>query len=218
MDGHPFREAPAETRLAGTRVEPASRRRGFLFMLLFSTIWNAISWIVFLAILASDTPWIVFAFLSIFLLVGVIVIGVTIHAGLALFNPVVEIYISTPEPALGDMLEVTWRVLGRSSRIRGLDVEIKGLEEATYRRGTDTTTDTATFFHERLARTRDPREIAGGRSRVVIPAGAVPSFAGSHNAIHWKITVAGDIPRWPDIDDTFTIKVIAKQARTRRAA
>ncbi len=33
------------------------------------------------------------------------------------------------------------------------------------------------------------------------------SFASDHNAVVWAIHVHGEIPRWPDVNETFEIEV-----------
>jgi len=33
------------------------------------------------------------------------------------------------------------------------------------------------------------------------------SFESPHNKITWFVKVTGDIPRWPDIDEAFPIRI-----------
>lgn len=220
MEGHPFRDAPATTRkLASTKLESGnSPLKNFLVFGVFTVVWNSIVALIFASAVASGETFFTL-FSSIFLLVG---IGLVIYASylfLAIFNPTIEIHVSEGLPALGDTIDLRWKIRGSASRIRALKVELVGMESATYRRGTDTTTDVEVFETVRIAHTDDPREIAEGAGTVVIPAGGVPSFTAKHNLVLWVIKIEAEIPRWPDLEDTFEVAVVAsKPHRAQRQA
>ena len=40
-----------------------------------------------------------------------------------------------------------------------------------------------------------------------IPEDTMHSFASPNNEVVWSLVVSGDIPRWPDVDETFDIEV-----------
>lgn len=218
MEGHPFRDPPSR-QLPSTRITASgSRVTKFLAIAAFAVIWNVICIVIFAGTLSSGDAFFTI-FLSIFLVVGLVVIGAAVHAFLAIFNPTIELHVSTALPALGDTLDVRWHVAGKASRIEVLQIELVGFESATYRRGTDTTTDTHVFVKLALAHTAVTSEIADGTGTIVIPAGAVPSFTGGNNKIVWEIRIDGVIPRWPDINEQFQLEVVAsKQHRKHREA
>ncbi len=212
MEGHPFRDAPATTsKLPSTKIETGtSRVKNFLVLGVFTLVWNAIVLLIFVSALSSgETFFAVFS--SLFVLVGVGLIAYSIYLFLAIFNPTIELHVSEGLPALGDTLDLRWKIVGSASRIRALKIELLASETATYRRGTDTTTDTNIFERIRIAHTDDAREIAEGTGTVVIPAGAVPSFVATHNQIVWGIHIEGDIPHWPDLEDLFALEVVANK-------
>ncbi len=212
MEGHPFRDAQVTKRkLPSTKIETGtSRIKHFLAGGLFTLVWNAIVLLIFISALSSgETFFAVFS--GLFVLVGV---GLVVYSGylfLAIFNPRIELHVSEGLPALGDTLDIRWKIVGSASRIRALKIELRATESATYRRGTDTTTDTNVFERIRIAHTDVPREIAAGTGSVAIPAGAVPSFVAPHNHIGWAIHVEGDIPWWPDLQDWFALYVVANK-------
>jgi hypothetical protein len=37
------------------------------------------------------------------------------------------------------------------------------------------------------------------------------SFESSHNKIIWKVKLHGDIPRWPDVSETYTLNIVPKE-------
>lgn len=212
VEGHPFRDAPATTRrLPSTKIAPGnSRVKDFAVMGFFTLVWNLIVLLIFASALSGGEVFFS-VFSSIFVLVGVGLIAYSIYLFLAIFNPTIELRVSEGLPALGDTLDLHWKIVGSASRLRALKIELLATERATYRRGTDTTTDTHVFERIRIAHTDDPREIAEGTGSVTIPAGAVPSFLAKNNQIVWAIHIEGDIPRWPDLEDTFSLEIVANQ-------
>jgi hypothetical protein len=210
VDGHPFRDAPAR-RVPSGRVKAGSRLAKFIALGGLCLLWNSVIW--FIVTMTWGESIALTGFLSLFVIAGLAVFAAAVHAGLALLNPTVELYVSEVEPALGEMLDVRWHLTGKPQRLRKLLVELVAVEEATYRRGTDTTTDRHVFVREQLAHTDLAREIRDGTASVRIPH-TVPTFKATNNRIVWKLAFAGDIPRWPDIDDEFELVVVGhKQAR-----
>lgn len=213
VDGHPFRDPPAR-RVAGGRIKPASRSASLWVLAVFTVLWNSVVWFMLFAML--DESVLAVVFLSIFLIAGLGLAVVTLHQFLAIFNPTIELYVSEPQPALGETLDVRWHVAGRAHRIKALKVELIAVEQATYQRGTDTTTDHHVFVRHQLAHTDARGEIRDGSATVVIPH-TVPTFTAKNNKIVWKVVIGGDIPRWPDIDDEFELTVIGSKL-VRKAA
>jgi len=64
---------------------------------------------------------------------------------------------------LGGSAQLQWTLSGQTSRISEFTVTLRGVEEARYRRGTNTCTDHNTFYEMELYRTSDAYEIASGR-------------------------------------------------------
>ncbi|HEY7863544.1 MAG TPA: DUF3592 domain-containing protein, partial [Thermoanaerobaculia bacterium] len=84
-------------------------------------------------------------FLLPFVAVGLFLVGAVGHAFLGMFNPRVKLEISSREIPVGGSASVSWTFTGKVSRIDTLTLKLVGLEEAQYRRGTDTYTDRETF-------------------------------------------------------------------------
>jgi hypothetical protein len=84
-------------------------------------------------------------------------------------------------------------------------------EEATYRQGTDTRTETKRVYRQTLFRGEGLR-VAGGapfqtRCDLEVPPDAMHSFKSGHNEITWKILVKGNPVRWPDFERSFPVIV-----------
>jgi len=125
---------------------------------------------------------------------------------LALFNPRAEVQISAP-PAPGVPVALSWRFLGNAGRLRRLTIKVEGREEATYRRGTDTTTVKRTFARYVVLDTTEPSRIASGETLLALPADTMHTFEASRNKVLWSLKLHGDIPNWPDIDDEVALTV-----------
>ncbi|HHQ47942.1 MAG TPA: hypothetical protein ENK19_03560 [Acidobacteria bacterium] len=152
--------------------------------------------------------WFLTVFLIPFVLVGLIVAGAVVYFLLALANPKTTVTLLTPSPRLGSTLRIAWRTTGRVERLRALTITFEGQEKATYRRGTDVHTDTSTFRTLKLAELHVPTEMRSGEAEVEIPEDTMHTFRGQSNQILWHLTVKGDIPRWPDVDDEWEIEVL----------
>ena len=198
--------------VAGTLKPKHSRRAKLLFILLFAVVWNAI--VAFLLVSEvlpglrdGDLDWMTGCFAIPFALVGVGLIGGVIYMLLALFNPVIEIEIGDTHLTPGESCTVRWSFTGNTRRIRHLTFTFEGREAATYRRGTDSVTDHHTFFSDEIVSTDHPATLGRGSATLTVPERTMPSFESSNNKIGWRLTVHGDIPYWPDVNEDFPIQV-----------
>jgi hypothetical protein len=197
----------------GPRVLKSSSSRlvGVIVIAVFVAIWNGVIFFAFFrSLFRHRLNWFDVAqllFMVPFLLVGLVLIGLLIHQVLALFNPKAELSIQPATPALGDQLEVTWQLMGRTHVLRRLRIFLEAREEATYRRGTSTYTDKKPFLNIEVATTASAAEMSTGQARVNVPADTAPSFKSDNNRIVWTLCIRGDIPRWPDLNEEFEIQV-----------
>lgn len=153
---------------------------------------------------AGRPEWFLMIFIVVFGLVGLAMIGAIIHSFLGLFLPRPVVTINTRNLALGDTAELNWNIPG-TARMTEFLITLEGREEATYRRGTDTHTETHTFYRQHIIRTSEAHEIVKGRVEFVIPHDIVPTFKASNNTIQWQIRLRGIIPNYPDIDYEYDI-------------
>ncbi len=143
-----------------------------------------------------------------FLLAGLAMIAGSIYYFLALFNPWPRIHLSAAAAPLGAAVDIEWELKGRTSKLSRLRIELQGREQATYRRGTSTATDTKTFAAIPIADTTHRTEMGIGRGRFVIPPHTMHSFSAPNNTIVWKVKVHGEVDRWPDVNEEFDFTVL----------
>lgn len=178
--------------------------------------WNAITSIFFFEMVSG---WMngkgdgcMTVFLIPFELIGIGLIGAVVYYFLALFNPRPTLQVAGGAvAALGETIEVEWSTTGNVNRVKAFTITFEGREEATYKRGTSTTTDKSTFLTITLVTSTNGSEMRRGKALLSIPADTMHSFKSRNNKIVWTFKVAGDIPRWPDIGEEFDLEVLPQR-------
>lgn len=188
---------------------PGCAFAGLTFVALF---WNGITWGILLATRPGD--WGTRIFLSIFVLIGLGIALGAFYQFLALFNPRPVLIVSAPAVPLGATLGVRWRFTGNVRRIVKLTISLVAREEATYRRGTSTTTDRIVFVNTVLFDSVDRAQFASGSMNVEIPRDSIHTFSAPNNRILWMLHVHGDIRKWPDVNAEFPITVLPRETAT----
>lgn len=92
-----------------------------------------------------------------------------------------------------------------------LEVLLVCEEEATFRHGTDTRTETRQVYRQPVF-SQDSFEVRRGlpfetSCELTIPGGAMHSFRSEHNEISWKLLVKGAVAGWPDYERSFPVIV-----------
>jgi hypothetical protein len=190
-------------------ASPLGKLIGVTFICLF---WNGIvgvfTWFeVGMFMRGEGAGWALGAFLLIFQVIGVALLVMVPYQMLALANPRPIITVSRAAVPIGGSVSFAWELSGAAHRVSALKVILKGREEARYRRGTDTHTDTHVFHEETIVDATHGMSIARGNGTIRIPANSMHTFTADNNKIVWTLQVTGDIPRWPNIDETFDIVV-----------
>jgi hypothetical protein len=201
-----FDSGPAELR---PQASPTGKLLG---VILIATFWNGIVsvfvWQMVEGWRHGHPDGCLTVFMIPFVLVGLILVGAIGYQFLALFNPRVHLTLSRRAIPLGGTADIEWRLTGSVSRLQRLTVALEGREEATYRRGTSTSTDKSVFLSTPLADVPAGAVMAQGRTSFRVPEGSVPSFASANNKIIWTLKVAWEIKNWPDVAEEYTIAVL----------
>jgi hypothetical protein len=188
---------------------PMGKLIGITFICLF---WNGIVGVfTYFEIQAFRTGggegWFMALFLLLFQIVGVALLLSVPYQMLALANPRPTVTLSRGTLPIGGAVPFQWHLTGAASRVSRLTVTLKGIEQARYRRGTDTRTDTHEFHSEVVAEAMDPMGIERGSGTIRIPPATMHTFSANNNKIVWTLTVKGEISRWPDVDESFVVTV-----------
>lgn len=174
--------------------------------------WNGIVSAFVVQVVAAfrrgSPDWLMTLFMLPFVAIGIGLLGLIVYQFLALFNPRPTLELSSTRVPLGGAAELSWTFTGRTDRIGEFSVALRGREYATYRRGTNTYTDDNTFYEMELYKTSHTAEIASGQVGFVLPSDTMHSFEADNNKIVWNLEVRGDIPKWPDVKESFPITVV----------
>jgi hypothetical protein len=180
--------------------------------LLFAGFWNGIIsvfvWQAVKSFQKGRPDWFLAVFLIPFVAIGLGTLGFVGYSLLRLFTPGVTLRLSRRAIPLGESAELEWELGGRAAGVRVLRVWLEGREEATYARGTSTSTDKATFAEIEIAAANGTVDIRTGRARVAIPADTMHSFQSNNNKIVWVLRIKGEICNWPDVSEEFPITVL----------
>jgi len=88
-------------------------------------------------------------------------------------------------------------------------------EDATYRQGTNTRTESCEVVRQELLRREQVTLQSGAPLQVqcqfVVPESSMHSFKAPHNSISWKIVVEGSAVGWPQYRRTFHVVVVPRQ-------
>lgn len=193
-------------------LRPKMTRFGKLIALvLLSLFWNGIvSVFVWQAVRAwreGQPDGCLTAFLVPFVLVGLLLVFGAFRQLLVLFNPRLKITLGRSVLAPGEPVFLQWSMTGRAAGVRRLRIVLEGQEVATYRRGTDTHTDTETFASIPVVDTDQPYQMMASSASLEVPAGTMPSFTAERNKIVWMLKAVCEIPGWPDSEDEYEVLV-----------
>lgn len=188
---------------------PGARLVGHLII---AAIWNGITGAGIWAVLSQEErPGCALGLLSIFALIGALLLVSLPYQFLKLFNPRPVLTLDRAGIPLGGSATVSWSFSGAVRRIAKLKIVLEGREEATYRQGTNSKTDTALFARIPVIETEDPIAVQHGRATITLPAGTMHSFEADHNKIVWVFKLHGDIPSWPDVEEEIPATVLARE-------
>lgn len=187
------------------------RLLGLLGAILLAAFWNGIVsvfvWQAQKEWQRGGSPWFLTIFLIPFVLIGIGLIIHIFYRFFAIFSPRYAVSIGNRHLTPGAGTTVSWRREGGGGEPRRLSWWLVGREEATYRRGTDTRTDTAIFFERSLFDTQTRLMMPKGEVELSLPADAVPSFRGRHNKVRWFLLLHADVPGRPDVRDEYEVDV-----------
>ncbi|MCB1086999.1 MAG: DUF3592 domain-containing protein [Verrucomicrobiae bacterium] len=159
----------------------------------------------------GGVDWFLTLFLIPFVVIGAGLILGFFYQLLSLANPKPSLVLPGGPPRVGETLEVRWELQGRTSRVTRLTISLWGIESATYRRGTDTTTSHEVFLDLPIAEAVDEMDIRQGRAQVMLPDDLMISLKLPNNEIKYELRVSGDIPLWPDISDQYDLTLLPRR-------
>lgn len=191
------------------RMSPIVKAGVILFGALF---WNV--GVYFLAYQHWDNyqslpqPWLAVVLLAILALIGLLLLVATPYFLLALANPRPILSINQPSLKIGGQATLSWQFTGRAERINRLIITLSASEKIWYRRGTKTIRETNEFYSQELVNVTGMFGITQGSVELTLPVTTMHSFEAEHNAIVWQLKLTGEIDKWPDVNEKYTITLL----------
>jgi hypothetical protein len=190
-----------------------SRLMAAIGLSLFALFWNGfIGLFVYLAF-TRQTPWFATLIIGVLALVGILVFVNAVAKIMQLWNPVSTLVCSQRYLYPGSQFEISWLHQGRTSRIQAFKITLVGEEQATFRQGTSSRTETNCFHEQIIIDTTDQARIQEGFELVQLDHDVMHTFKATRNRIRWALKVTGKIAFWPDIADEYEITLYAPPAR-----
>ena len=98
--------------------------------------------------------------------------------------------------------------------LKSLTVSLVCSEEATYRQGTDTRTESKQVYSKQVFGRTDFKIEPGvpfeHLCELEFPLDVMHSFQSEHNAVHWKLVVHGSVKKWADFERHFPLVVFPR--------
>lgn len=182
---------------------------------LFAVLWNAVLMVLAVGagidLLGGRVEWVLLAVIVPFLAVGVA--GVVLFVRCLFLTTAVgttQLEISAHPLLPGHSYDVLLAQSG-SDTFKSLALTLEVEENASFRQGTDTRTERVIVWRELVKEWEHLRITPGVRfethATITIPPGAMHSFASEHNAVRWRVVVAGRPERWPAFTRVFPVVV-----------
>ena len=213
---HKNRDITKKDDMAGKlKLKPGGKRISWLFgSIALALFWNGITsvfvWQAIQSWQGGNPDWFLTIFITPFVLIGIGFITHIFYRLLAVLNPSTTLTLAPGELTLDEPAKLTWITSGNRLRFSNFAIYLVGEEEAQFRRGTDTVTETEVFYELALIETLDPRDSLSGSASINLPANTLdlmPSWKSSNNRIRWSIHVKAKISAWPDVLDKYDITV-----------
>jgi hypothetical protein len=189
-----------------------------------SLLWNGIvSVFLWLAIQMwtgreQGPKWFLTLFLIPFVLVGLAIIWMTVHAFFGLFSPRARLRIDSSTIPPGESAEIQWQFSGRVEKIREFRLLLEGREENDERSGKNSHTNKNVFYTADIIHLADGKSIVSGSALCTVPAGQRVSDADGDQRVVWAIRLKANVHHGADLDDEYPITVTPAAASEDRLA
>ena len=205
-----------DRRLAGAPIPPGppvlsnDRREQFVRGLVFTAVWNGFLALVFFLVRSSGSgpvnP-ILFVFLGVFGLVGLVLVGATLRACAKLFAPRLELTCGRGFLPRGGEALVAYRLLGGGpGDVVGARIELVAQRFETVRQGKNTYLRPVDLSRETVFETDSFRALARGDFHVSIPETAPASSRGPE-PVRWHFAVELARPARKPLRDEYAVVV-----------
>ena len=194
------------------------RLGGLAGVLAVALFWNGIVALFLWPLVESwrtgNPDWVLAVFLFPFVVVGLLLLASIPYSVLALLNPRPRVRLSSGALRAGKSAMIEWTFDGAASRLRNLRIWLessRGTHQVTGGPGTTGGADGRPIDSIDILDRAAGQSIEFGTVSFTVPADANPSADGAH-AIRWVLRLHGQIDFWPDVDESYEIRVLPASA------
>ncbi len=205
-----------DRRLAGAPIPPGppvlsnDRRGQFVRGLVFTAVWNGFLALVFFLVRSSGSGPVnplLFVFLGVFGLVGLVLVVATLRAGAKLLAPRLELTCGRGFLPRGGEALVVYRLLGGGpGDVVGARIELVAQRFETVRQGKNTYLRPVDLGRETVLETDSFRALARGDFHVSIP-GDAPATSRGPEPVRWHFAVELARPARKPLRDEYAVVV-----------
>ncbi len=158
---------------------------------------------------AGNPEWFVIIILAPFVLIGLLLLVSVPYSILALVNPRPRVQLSPGALKAGESAQIEWAFRGFGGRIRHLRIWLEATETTTRETGSSLSIESRALDTPTIpVLDRGPDQpLADGAASFEVPADT-PLSSDGDVAIRWKLMLHGEIAFWPDVNETFEVRVI----------
>ena len=139
--------------------------------------------------------------------VGLFFLVKTIEAFLGLYNPHVELALSTGTATRGKPVKLAWKLSGNRSSVKSLVIRAEAEEFGAI------TSEKSSKYIRHVIETIPIDEVIksgemeSGQSVFTIPCDVMHTFEAGGSSVSWRIVVEAEVLNWPDIEERFEFRV-----------
>jgi hypothetical protein len=198
-------------------LDPGQKRRSdaiaFLVVALVVDALAAVLVGISIRIIAKgDINLVLFVLALFFASIGLFLSYSGVREVLALRNPRPVLRMKPATPRLGEEVEISWGIAGRTDRLRGLEITLQGREETSFTPTSDQSIDDPPSHARSVFATIDvfnqtPLERTQGSFTIAVPRDAMHSFEGDSSKVIWALCVKSDVDNSPNKIDEMAFTV-----------
>ena len=200
-------------RTLNLQLMPAnSHGKNLTSAVLFALLWNGfMGFVVFIGLTQEEFPIFIWACLSIFILVGLGLIYNAIRQLIVWLTAGETIVEVGAEPLRFGQTTDLYVYQEGKKQAQQIQIKVVCQEKVTYRQGTDTKSETRTFYETVLYEDFDvPIGKSGWQQNLKLsaPTNIMHSFDTSNNKVIWQIVVALKVANAPDFELAFPLRIV----------
>lgn len=205
-------DSPDNSRLEYAKGQPvefkaSNTTSNLLVLLVIAALWNGV--VAYYALNAfNESRYIILCFTLPFAILGLILVFLAIVAFMQLFNPKLNLTLSSGTISPGTKAIVNWEIIGNGQKVKDMTFMICCYEmNRQGSSGKKSVRKAQKLYSQLIAEIDSPGDIGAGSFTFVLPANSLTSFSSKDYERSWSLEAKGTIKLWPDIREKHKFSV-----------